>query len=115
MTEKRKRDWRGVGCAALIGASIAFPIGIIVGSNRSSSESAEDVSRPNFSDGQVTRYRRVYSPQPSKDPFVIEHWQKVVEALEASCRKSHLRCVEAEQARLFIKKAEARRSQAHDF
>ncbi len=108
MTQSGKRDWRSIFCAAVIGASIAFPTGIIVGSNRSSSESAEDVSRPNSSGRQVAAGRDVYSPRVTTDPYVIEQQRKVAEALDVSCRQFDLHCVEAEQARLRIKEAEAR-------
>ena len=108
MTETGKRDWRSIGCAALIGAAIAFPAGIMVGSIRSSGDNAAEVRRLNASGGRPASYRNVYSPQPSKDPYVIDRWRRVADALEASCRQSHLHCVEAAQARVFVQETEMR-------
>jgi hypothetical protein len=53
--------------------------------------------------------RDVYSPRVIGDPYVIEQQRKVLEALEVSCRRFKRHCAEAEQARLRIEEAEARR------
>lgn len=109
MTQSGRRDWRGIGCAALLGAAIAFPAGIIVGGNEPSRENAEAPSDRSPSATQTRPRRNTYSPRIASDPYVIEQQRRVLEALEVSCRQSNSYCAEAEQARLRIEEAEAQR------
>lgn len=109
MTHGGRRDWRGIGCAALLGASIAFPMGVIIGGNEPARETEGEARRPGPSRGQAPSARNAYSAQVASDPYVIEQQRKVLRALEVSCRQSGHHCAEAEQARLRIEEAEARR------
>lgn len=109
MTSGRTGKWRGFGCAALIGASIAFPLGIIVGGNEPQGESVRDSRRPAQARGEAPKARNVYSPRVAGDRYVIEQQRRVLRTLEASCRQSGRYCPEAEQARLRIEEAESGR------
>jgi hypothetical protein len=104
-----RRDWPGIGCAALLGASIAFPLGLYAGRDSPPRDNARPASRPAPSPGRPRTGRDVYSPRVTGDPYVIEQQRKVLRALEASCSQSGQLCPEAEQARLRIEEAEAAR------
>lgn len=109
MSRKGGRDWGAMGCAALLGASIAFPAGLFIGADRTSRDNARGPSRAIQSAGGPRTARNLYSPRVAGDPYVIEQQRKVLRALEASCSQSGRHCAEAEQARLRIEEAEAAR------
>ncbi len=46
--------------------------------------------------------RKVYSPTISNDPYVIDQWEKSIQALERACRDSGEYCEQAAQARRSI-------------
>ena len=46
--------------------------------------------------------RQVYSPTIAADPYVVEQWEKSIEALEKACRDGAQYCDEARQARLSV-------------
>lgn len=48
---------------------------------------------------QRTQNRQVYSPIIAKDPYVVDQWEKSIQALEAACAKRGEYCDEARQAR----------------
>jgi hypothetical protein len=99
-----------VGCAAAIGASIAFPAGLMIGLDRAPRHSAPAASRPGPASGGETRDgRNPYSPRIATDPYVIEQQRRVLRMLEASCRQSSRHCAEAGEARRRIEEAEAGR------
>lgn len=108
MTGSRRRDWRALGCAALLGASIAFPVGLMLG-DRTPREKAAGPSRSGPSSGEGRTGRNHYSPRIAGDPYVIEQQRKVLRALEVGCRELKQHCAEAEQARRRIEEAEAGR------
>lgn len=109
MTRRGGPNWRAMGCAALLGASIAFPAGLFLGTDRTPREDARGPSRAIPSAGGTRTSRNLYSPRVAGDPYVIEQQRKVVRALEASCRQSGRHCAEAEQARLRIEEADPAR------
>ena len=110
MTKGRSRDWWGIGCAAVVGASLAFPAGLIIGGKGDlRSDQTNGARRHAPSSAQGPAARDVYSPRVIGDPYVIEQQRRVLKALEASCRGYNRHCVEAEQARLRIEEAEARK------
>ena len=94
------RDKRLLGCAALLGAAIAFPAGMMLGRGGAAPEPAAEPGA-----GEARRpapkraVRDFYSPRILDDPYVIEQQIRVVEALELSCRQYGERCAEARQAR----------------
>ena len=102
------RDKRSLGCAALIGAVIAFPAGMMAGGGTGRQQAEERLAgeaRPAKSKQAV---RDVYSPSIRDDPYVIEQQLRVVEALELSCRRYRERCTEAQKARERIEENKAR-------
>lgn len=109
MTRSGTRDWRAIGCAALLAASIAFPLGLLVGGGERSDETVRPQGRPAKRSGPAPPGRDVYSPRVADDPYVTEQQRRVVRALEASCRQSNRHCAEAEQARRRIEEAGAGR------
>ena len=109
MSRGTGRDWRIVGCAAVLAASIAFPLGLIVGGGEPAREINRPPARPAPPRGPAPPARDVYSPRVTSDPYVIEQQRRVLRALELSCRQSKRHCSEAEQARRRIEEAEAGR------
>ncbi len=109
MTGRGRRDWRTAGCAALLGASIAFPIGLFLGGDESPRENARPSSRPGPLAGEAPATRNLYSPRLAGDPYVVGQQRKVLRALEESCRQLKRHCAEARQARLRIEEAESGR------
>jgi hypothetical protein len=110
MTGGARRDWRAVGCAALLGAAIAFPAGIMVGGGREApSRNAAESRHPVLPGRAAPTARNPFSPNVLGDAYVIEEQRKVLRALESSCRQSKRLCTEAEQARRRIEEAEAGR------
>jgi hypothetical protein len=98
-----------MGCAALLGASIAFPLGILVGGYDPPRQAPRGPGRPAPTGGQVPTSRNVYSPRIASDPYVIAQQREVLRALESSCRQFDRHCEEAGQARLRLEEAEAGR------
>jgi len=88
------RDIARLGCALLLGMTLAFPLAVMfVGGD---GESAPTVAR------ESAERRAVFSPKVLDDPYFIEQQRKNVEALEAHCRDAGESCAEAEQARRWL-------------
>ena len=100
-----------MGCAALLTASVAFPLGFYMGGGEPSREAAARSGRPTPgpAPGRAPTARNLYSPRIATDPYVIEQQRKVLRALEVSCSQLKRHCAEAEQARRRIEEAEAGR------
>jgi hypothetical protein len=100
-------DRRWLGCAALVGALIAFPAGLIVGGREAGPQKIPGVSESNRDAGAQVKarnvYSNVYSPNITKDPYVLSEQRRVVEALEAECRHSGNHCAEAREARRWLR------------
>ena len=93
-----RKNWGALGCAAFVGAALAFPVGVMFGGrtpdrqdHRAETERENAAARADF--------RKVYSPDIHNDPYVQGKWQKLVEELEAQCRRTGERCTEAQAAR----------------
>ena len=97
-----KRDWKAIGCAALVGALIAFPAGVMVTRRGEGGEPPQPSRNPPR--GTATS-RDFYSPNVVSDPYVLEQQRRVVEALERSCRDLGENCAEARQARQRVEEA----------
>ena len=98
-----------LGCAALLGAAIAFPAGMMLGRGGAAPEPAEERGAgdaPRAKSKQAVR--EFYSPSILDDPYVIEQQLRVVEALELSCRQYGERCTEAQKARERVEENKAR-------
>jgi hypothetical protein len=96
-----RKNWGALGCAAFIGAALAFPAGMIFGGR----EAIRHNDRPEAPSGDAlaqANFRKIYSPQIHNDPYVQGQWRKVVEELEAQCRKAGERCTEAKAARRWL-------------
>ena len=85
----------GAGLAALLGAAIAFPAGMMFAGSEASREPrrepAAGAAMPNF-----------YSPKVLDDPYFVEQQRRNVEALEQQCRESGKMCYEAREARRWL-------------
>lgn len=46
-----------------------------------------------------TATRRIYSPDITHDPYVVDQWDRSIEALEKACRDSGQFCEQARRAR----------------
>jgi hypothetical protein len=108
-TKRKSTDWRVIGCAALVGASVAFPLGLLVGGGEPPRAAVKGERRQDPSNGSARAGRNPYSPNVTSDPYVIEQQRRVLQALEVSCRSFKTHCAEARQARLRIEEAEGRR------
>ncbi len=89
-----------LGCAALVGAAVAFPVGVMVG-GRGVEEAPAGAKARRTAEG-----RNFYSPSFRSDPYVLEQQRRVVEALELGCRQFGERCREAAAARRRIEEME---------
>jgi hypothetical protein len=104
-----RNDGFRLGCAALIGASIAFPLGLALGGGEKAADRSPAVGTPDQADGAGAGARNAYSPRIVSDPYVIEQQRRVLRSLELSCRELGRHCAEAGQARLRIDEAEEAR------
>jgi hypothetical protein len=95
------RDWRGLGCAALIGAVAAFPLGMMLANRDAAHRKAGTEARSNAPAAKANA-RNVYSPVVVKDPYVLDQQRNVVEALETQCRDKGDHCGEARAARRWL-------------
>jgi len=101
------REWRSLGCAAFLGALVAFPIGVIVSGREPVQPAASDPKRTAAPAGHSAESRQQYSPNILGDPYVHQRHREIVEALEAACRGTGKGCVEARQARRYLDEREA--------
>jgi hypothetical protein len=84
------KDLTRLAAGLLLGAAIAFPLGLWVASERDPPPPRE---RPH------AEMRRMFSPDVRGDPYVLDQLQQQVETLEAHCRRSGEMCAEARGAR----------------
>ena len=102
-------DKRMLGCAALIGAAIAFPAGMMLAGGGGGTQGEAERRSGKASPAQPKQaVRDFYSPTILDDPYVIEQQLRVVEALELTCRQNGERCAEARQARQRVEENRAR-------
>jgi hypothetical protein len=93
------RDWRLIGCAAAIGAVVAFPAGLMFAGLGAPLSRDGSGARPDAPAGKKAEARDFYSPKVTSDPYVLDQQRRVVEALELECRHYGKHCAEAGQAR----------------
>jgi hypothetical protein len=84
-----------LAAALLVGAALAFPVGLWVAGVRHGA--SEPPARPRAAVG-----RAIYSPSIRDDPYFLDQQRKGIEALEAECRRSRAYCAEARQARRLL-------------
>jgi hypothetical protein len=94
------RDWQKLGCAAVLGALVAFPAGFLFGRAPGQSGVSSDTSRNGFA--HYPGVRNPFDPKALSDPFVVRRHRKMVEELETYCRKTGKYCTEAEEARKYL-------------
>ncbi|MFZ3483212.1 hypothetical protein [Sphingomonas sp. 3-13AW] len=87
-----------MGCAALIGAAVAFPAGVMLAGREPVAERAAPTPGSGGW-GAPPGARNPYSPGLSKDPYILDQQRRMVEALEAQCRDRGVLCAQARQAR----------------
>lgn len=96
------RQWLSLGCAAALGAMIAFPAGMFL-SGRHPVRSDEAGSRAAGAPfGREPEARNHYSPTVLTDPYVRRKHEEIVEMLETSCRQTRQGCAEARTARRYL-------------
>ena len=96
-----RTKWGALGCAALLGAALAFPAGIIFGGRHATRQKdGSEAQRDNAS--VKSNSRNFYSPKIFDDPYVQDQWRNEVEALEAQCQQEGEHCTEAKAARRWL-------------
>lgn len=80
-----------LAAALLLGAALAFPVGLIVAGNEETPRSSASRS--------PAAVRDVFSPRVRSDPYFLDRQRENVEALEAHCRETGEPCAEARAAR----------------
>lgn len=97
-----RKNWGALGCAAFVGAALAFPAGVVLGGRDAVPRKDRPQAHRDNASPVKARFRNVYSPEIHNDPYVQDQQQKVVEALEARCRKAGERCALAKAARRWL-------------
>ena len=91
-----------LGGALLVGAALAFPVGLMVAGQRAP-EAPQASARP------PAERRAMFSPDVRGDPYVLDQLRGQVEALEALCDATGELCAEARGARRRYAELAARR------
>jgi hypothetical protein len=95
--------WRRLGCAAALGAILAFPAGMAFSAREAAPPDAAAAPKaPGGRSGGKTAGRNPYSPDVLGDPHVVDQHRRTVEAMESSCRQTGELCAEAERARDYL-------------
>jgi hypothetical protein len=95
-------EWRRLGWAALLGAIVAFPAGMLFSARKPVQPQAAETSQPSSHVRNRMEWRDPYSPDVLGDPHVVDQHRRTVEAMELSCRQTGKLCAEAEQARAYL-------------
>ena len=105
------RELRRLGCAAALGAMVAFPAGVMFSGRESVQSDAPDSktsAAPGLHNTEAGTFNP-YAPDILSDPYVVRRHREMVEALEIYCRKTGKDCVEADEARRSLDEREATR------
>jgi hypothetical protein len=100
-------EWRKFGCAALLGAIVAFPAGMAFSSREPVQAEAPKARTPSGQPRKAMEGRNPYAPEVLSDAHVIDQHRRTVETMELSCRQTGALCAEAEQARKYLVTREA--------
>src|SRR4051794_24429904 len=103
------REWQRLGCAAVLGAIIAFPAGVLFSGRGSVQQKTTDSKETTMPAGEAVA-RNPYSPHILSDPYVFRKHREIVEAIENYCRQTGKDCIEAKQARRYLIEREATRA-----
>ena len=101
------REWQRLGCAAVLGAIIAFPAGVLF-SGRGLVQQQTTDAKATTAPARQSEARKPYTPNVLNDPYVLQQHREIVEALETSCRQTGEGCVEAKQARRYLEREATR-------
>lgn len=104
------REWQKLACAAVLGAIVAFPAGVMFSGRKSVQSEARGSGTITAPSVQNTEVLNPYRPNILSDPYVVRRHRQIVEALENYCRKSGKDCVEAKEARRYLDDREAARA-----
>lgn len=96
-----------MGCAAVLGALIAFPAGVLFSMRHSAQLETHDQRTTHAPVRSSTGGRKMYSPVVLNDPAVLQKHEEIVRALEISCSQTGQGCGEAKQARRYLDEREA--------
>ncbi len=92
--------WIAVSLGLLLVAAGLFAVLVsAVPSPRNGGALRSSIDRAPMGEAQ---HRQVYSPVIAKDPYVIDQWEKSIQALEAACAQRGEYCEEARKARLSV-------------
>ena len=89
------KDLVRLAAAALLGAAIALPVGMMLGGDGST-------TAPPRTAPSTAATRAVYSPKVLSDPYFLDEQRKGVKALEAHCRETGEMCAEARAGRQWL-------------
>ncbi|MEO5772530.1 MAG: hypothetical protein ABIQ32_00245 [Sphingomicrobium sp.] len=94
-----------LGCAAVISAMIALPVGYVLGrhSPQSSAERTTEITST-----KNEKMRNMFSPNPLSDPPVKDQHRLIVEGLELACVQKRLHCEDAASARRWLERGDKR-------
>jgi hypothetical protein len=95
-------EWRRLGCAALLGAIVAFPAGVALSPREPVQPDAPKAQRPSGQARNTIEARNPYSAEVLDDAHVVDEHRRTVEAMELSCRQTGALCAEAEEARRYL-------------
>jgi hypothetical protein len=106
------RELQRLGCAAALGAIVAFPAGVVFSERESVQSEAPDSKTTTGSALRNTEAGTLnpYAPNILSDPYIVRRQREMVKALEIYCRKTGKDCVEANQARRYLDQREAART-----
>jgi hypothetical protein len=102
-----ERQWQRLACAAVLGAMLAFPAGMLLAGRERVQSEEPDAKAAAAPPRLKAEARKHYSPEFLSDPYVLQKHQEIVEALETSCRQSGQNCTEARSARRGLVEREA--------
>jgi hypothetical protein len=95
------RDLARLAGALLLGAALAFPVGLMLG------RTGDGVKRSPAGERSAGAVRDVFSPALRSDPWFVERQREGVVALEQHCARTGQSCPEAQAARRALAELEA--------
>ena len=72
-----RKNLAALGCAALVGAALAFHAGVIFGGRNAIRQNGGSEARSDNAPPK-SHLRNVYSPEINNDPYVQDHWHKLL-------------------------------------
>jgi hypothetical protein len=91
-------DIRKLVCAAMLGAAVAFPAGMLLSGAGEGGERQARIAKS----APAAAGRAAYSPELLSDHWFLDQQRKGAEALEAHCRATGAMCTEAQAIRRWL-------------